>query len=134
MNRAILSSAIEDLVSGFGYEFNQDDSTRYPTTICRYPAAFMSQPEFSSIEGRKHGRITYSISLHLAQQGAKLSPIERNDLLTEMEQQMLNIFTELSREEYVAVVEGLQISTTSPAIDNHGALAIIGKAKVVTIF
>lgn len=134
MNRAILSSAIEGVVSSYGYEFNLNDSACYPTTVCRYPAAFMSQPEFSSIEGRKHGRITYSISLHLAQQGAKLSTAERNNILAEMEQQMLDIFTELSREECVAVVEGLQISSTSPTIDNHGALAIVGKAKVVTIF
>jgi len=134
MNRAILSSAIEGLVSGYGYEFNQDDCARYPTTICRYPAAFMSQPEFSSIEGRKHGRITYNITLHLAQQGAKLSPSKQNRLIAEMEQQMLDIFTDLSLEESVAVVEGLQISSTSPAIDNHGAVAIVGKAKVVTIF
>ncbi|MBE6194537.1 MAG: hypothetical protein E7140_02245 [Rikenellaceae bacterium] len=134
MNRAILSSAIEGVVSSYGYEFNLNDSACYPTTVCRYPAAFMSQPEFSSIEGRKHGRITYTITLHLAQQGAKLSPAERNNLLDEMEQQMLDIFTELSRKECVAVVEGLQISPTSPTIDNHGALAIVGKAKVVTIF
>lgn len=134
MNRAILSSAIEGVVSSYGYEFNLNDSACYPTTVCRYPAAFMSQPEFSSIEGRKHGRITYTITLHLAQQGAKLSPAERNNLLDEMEQQMLDIFTELSRKECVAVVEGLQISSTSPTIDNHGALAIVGKAKVVTIF
>ena len=134
MNRAILSSAIEGVVSSYGYEFNLNDSACYPTTVCRYPAAFMSQPEFSSIEGRKHGRITYTITLHLAQQGAKLSPAERNNLLDEMEQQMLDIFTELSRKECVAVVEGLQLSPTSPTIDNHGALAIVGKAKVVTIF
>lgn len=134
MNRAILSSAIEGVVSSYGYEFNLNDSACYPTTVCRYPAAFMSQPEFSSIEGRKHGRITYTITLHLAQQGAKLSPAERNNLLDEMEQQMLDIFTELSCKECVAVVEGLQINPTSPTIDNHGALAIVGKAKVVTIF
>ena len=134
MNRAILSSAIEGLVSNYGYDFNRNESSYYPTSVCRYPAAFMSEPEFVSIDGRKHGRITYEISLHLAQQGAKLAPSERSTLLDEMEQQMLDIFTELSQEECVAVVERLQISPTQPAIDNHGALAIVGKAEVVTIF
>lgn len=134
MNRANLSGAIEDLVSSYGYDFTLNDSACYPTTICRYPAAFMSQPKFSSIEGRKHGRITYEVSLHLAHQGAKLSPAERNELIVEVEQQMLDIFTELSLTKSVAAVEGLQIATTSPAIDNHGAIAIVGNAKVVTIF
>lgn len=134
MNRTLLGSAIEDLVSDYGYSFTLNDESNYPTTLHRYPAAYMFQPKFVRIEGRKHGRITYKVSLQLAQQGAKLSPAERSSLIAEMEQQMVDIFVQLSKAEQVALVEELSISPASQAIDNHGAVTISGNAEVVTIF
>ena len=134
MNRAFLSSAMEGVVSSFGYDFYLDEESHYPTAVCRYPAAFLSQPEFIGKEGQKQGRITYRLTLRLGKPGAKLSPKERGDLLAQLEQDMVEIFVELSRTEKVAVVEKLTITPTSPTIDNHGAIAMIGKAEIVTIF
>ena len=59
MNRAFLCSAIEGLASEYGYHFQQGEKSCYPTTVCRYPVAFLFQPEFVSIEGRKHGKIIF---------------------------------------------------------------------------
>ena len=133
MNRAILCSAIEGLVSKVGYSFRLDDESCYPVTISRYPAAFMSRPDFVKMEGRQHGRITYKVSLTLAQQGAKLSPQERSERFARMEQEMIELFVELSKESCVAVVENLSI-TPKEAVDAHGAIAITGEAEVETIF
>ncbi len=134
MNRTILCSAIEGLVSECGYDFQLNDKACYPTTVCRYPAAFMSQPDFLRLEGRKHGRITYKITLRLAQQAAKLSPKERNAIVAEMEEQLMGIFVNLSHNEIIAVIEDLTITPYAEAIDAHGAIAIEAKANVVTIF
>ena len=134
MNRTFLCSAIEGLVSRCGYHFQVNDEAYYPTTVCRYPAAFMSQPEFVSLEGRKKGRITYKVTLRLAQQGAKLSATERNSQLAEMELQLTNLFIGLSRVERVAVVRNLTIKPTAEAIDSHGALAMEAQATIETIF
>lgn len=134
MNRAFLCSAIEGLVSARGYNFQLNDDTHYPATVCRYPAAFMAQPEFLSLEGRQHGRITYKLSLKLAQQGAKLSPTERNALLDRMEQEAMELFVALSQERCVAVVDKLSIAPYAEAVDIHGAVAIEAKAQVTTIF
>ena len=134
MNRAYLSSAIEGLVSRVGYEFQLDDESCYPTTVCRYPAAFLSQPEFLSMEGRNRGKIAYKVTLRLAKQGAKLSPQERNALLASMEEQLVEVFVKLSQTERVAMVENLEIKPQSPIVDNHGAVAMVATAKVVTIF
>lgn len=134
MNRAYLCGAIEGLVSQCGYEFHLDYESHYPTTVCRYPAAFMSQPQFESIEGRKHGRIAYKVKLRLAQNGAKLSPTERNQRLNEMESELIEIFTQLSKDRVVAVVKELTISPVAEAVDNHGAVATIAEAVVETIF
>ena len=134
MNRAFLCSAIEGLVSARGYNFQLDDDTHYPTSVCRYPAAFMAQPEFLSLEGRHHGRITYKLSLRLAQQGAKLTQTERNALLDRMEQEAMELFVALSKERCVAVVDKLSIVPCTEAVDIHGAVAIEAKAQVTTIF
>lgn len=134
MNRANLCSAIEGLASRYGYDFSLNDKSYYPTAICRYPAAFMLQPEFVAMEGRKHGRITYKVSLRLAKQAAKLSPKERNDMVAEMEQQMVDIFSELSLSPAVAVVKELTIKPLAEAIDIHGAMAIEAQAAIETIF
>ena len=133
MNRALLCSAIEGLVSKCGYNFQVSDEAYYPTTVCRYPAAFMSQPKFTSLEGRKHGRITYEVSLTLAEHGAKCSPEERSSLIAKMEKCAMNTFVELSQNENVAVVENLAI-TPYGGVDTHGAVAIKAEAHVVTIF
>ena len=134
MNRAFLCSAIEGLVSQCGYHFKIGDKSHYPTTVCRSPAAFMTHPEFESIEGRRHGRITHKVTLKLAQQGAKLSSSERNALLNTMEEELLELFVALSKTERVAVVDKLTIAPCSEAIDAHGALAIEAEAYVTTIF
>ena len=133
MNRALLCSAIEGLVSQCGYSYTSSNETHYPTTICCYPAAFMPQPEFHSLEGRKHGRITYKIALTLACQAAKLSPSKRNELFDQMEQQMTEIFLGLSQHEFVAVVKDLTIKPVEE-IDAHGAIAMKAQAYVETIF
>ena len=134
MNRALLCSAIEEVVSRYGYEFYLNDKSYYPTVVCRYPAAFMSYPEFVAMEGQKHGRITYKVSLRLACQGAKLSASERNALLDEMEKTIVNMFVAISQEEQIAVVKELTISPCSGTIDEHGAVVIEATAKVETIF
>ena len=133
MNRTLLCSAIEGLVSKCGYNFQLSDEAYYPTTVCRYPAAFMSQPKFMSLEGRKHGRITYSVTLTLAKNGAKMSPEERNAALSTMEEQAMNIFVDLSQNEHVAIVENLTIAARGE-VDTHGAISIKAQAQVVTIF
>ena len=134
MNRAFLCSAIEGLASQYGYHFQLNNEAYYPTTVCRYPAAFMAQPEFASMEGRKHGRITYKVALRFAQQGAKLAPAERNALLDSMEKEILNLFVALSTTEKIAVVDNLSISPSPEAIDSHGAITLEAKAYVTTIF
>lgn len=134
MNRAFLCSAIEGLASQYGYHFALNDKSCYPTTISRYPAAFMTQPKFESMEGRQHGRITYSVTLRLAQQGAKLTPAERNNALDKMEKELMEIFIALSKIDDVAVVDELSIVPYSEPIDNHGAIAIEAHANVTTVF
>lgn len=134
MNRAFLCGAIEGLVAQRGYTFQLGDKAHYPTTVCRYPAAFMTQPEFESIEGRKSGRITYKVTLRLAQRAAKCTTAEKNALLDAMEEEMMDIFIALSQTERVAIVDKLSIAPYAEELDFHGAIAIEANAHITTIF
>jgi hypothetical protein len=51
-----------------------------------------------------------------------------------MEEQMLNLFTNLSQNKDVAVIEKLSIASYPEVIDTHGAIAMEGVANVVTLF
>ena len=133
MNCAYLCSAIEEAVSAYGYTPYQGDKSYAPTLITRYPAAHLLPPEFHSIEGRNHGKIRYSIELHLLHQASRLSPAERNDLLDEMESDLIEIFTLLSEYDSIAGVEELTLSPVA-TIDNHGAMAMVAQAEIVTLF
>ena len=133
MNRALLCGAMEGLASRYGYSFALNNKSCYPTVISDYPAAFMFMPEFESLEGRKHGRITYKVTLRLAHHAAKLSPAERNELLDQMEYHLTKIFIGLSQSEFVAVVKNLTIKTLGE-VDAHGAIAMEAQSYVETIF
>ncbi len=133
MNCTYLRGAIEEAVSTCGYTLTEGAEHYLPTSICTYPAAHLLPPEFHSIEGRNHGKITYSIELRLFHQGAKLSPSERSERLDAMEVDMVEIFTLLSNYERVLSVEDLTIAPAS-TVDNHGAVAMVAKADIVTYF
>jgi hypothetical protein len=51
-----------------------------------------------------------------------------------MEQQLLELFVELSKEGLVAVVDNLTISPCAEAVDHHGAIALEAQANIETIF
>ena len=133
MNRAILSSAIEGAVSSYEYKFEEVPKSLYPCIIRYYTAVTLIEPEFLRMEGRKHGKITYSVTLHLDRNGAKLSPEERKQTLATMEQELVDIFLRLSKHQRIAGVEDLIIEP-QPQLDNHGALSLVATAEVVTVF
>ena len=74
MNRSYLTSALSDIAESKGYAFRSAPQEYMNSLVSRYPAAFMPYPEFRSIEGRRRGRITYRLTLHLLADGAHLSP------------------------------------------------------------
>lgn len=77
MNRSYLTSALNDIAESKGYSFRSAPQEYMNSLVSRYPAAFMPYPEFRSIEGRRRGRITYRLTLHLLADGARLSPADR---------------------------------------------------------
>lgn len=134
MNRSYLTSALSDIAESKGYAFRSAPQEYMNSLVSRYPAAFMPYPEFRSIEGRRRGRITYRLTLHLLADGARLSPADRERSLDRLERDMLDIFCSLSSRDRVLSVENLSLSPSALTLTTHGELAMTATADVVSLF
>lgn len=134
MNRTPFIETLKNLAEQNGYDFYTGTADEMPAVVKSFPAMWLETPEFHSIEGCNHGRITYNVKLTVLRQGHKLSPEERASAIAFMEQSLLDIVESLSDTPLVASVEGLRISARSPHISPHGAIGACATALIETIF
>lgn len=134
MNRTYLLNAVEGIATTNGYTFYSDNEQRMSQQINAYPAMWLSPPQFSSMEGRKHGKVTYSLTLHALEQGARLSPAEREQAWAKLESDLVGLFSQLSDKERVVIVERLKIRHSCSTLTSHGEVAATATADVVTFF
>ncbi len=134
MNRKTILEAFNQAAAAVGYKFYSDEEGRAPVSVKEYPALWLAPPQFVKMEGRKHGRITYSVTLHAMRQGAKHTAEMRNDEWAAMEESLLEFFNLLSQHHLVAVVDKLTIRNSSMSLTAHGEVAATAEAEVVTIF
>lgn len=134
MNRKKIISAVQGICGSMGYEFRVSDSSALSAKSMAMPAAVLIEPKFHSIEGRNHGRITYRTTLYLFDSGFRLSAEERSNLLAQMENDMLDIFSQLSENKSVAVVDNLQLDHSMHSVLGRGELGLKATAEVEIIF
>lgn len=134
MNHTKLVDAIGQIAVANGYEFNSGDERFMSQTISSYPSVWLAPPQFDSMEGVRHGRVTYAVTLHALEAGAKLSPTERGKAYARLEDAVVDMFTSLSQAEVVVAVEKLAVRAQSRTLTNHGEVAVTATAEVVTFF
>lgn len=134
MNRTFLINAIESIATADGYSFYTDSEERTSEQIKSYPAAWLLPPKFQQMEGRKHGKVTYSLTLHAMDAGAKLSPAQREQTWSRLEEELIEMLSKLSDTERVIAVEKLKIQHSSLSLTTHGEVAATATADVVTFF
>lgn len=134
MNRTQLLKAFEQKATADGYCFHSTDDRYIPQLVSAYPALWLSPPKFESIEGRTHGKITYYVTVHALDAGAKLSPTERNTRHAALEDELLDVFSTLSEQDFVIAVENLSIKHTSQTLTSAGEVAATATAEVITFF
>lgn len=134
MNRTYLLNAVEGIASENGYRFHSADDRYMSQHIDAYPAMWLSPPEFASMEGRNHGKITYSVALHALDRGVELSPVERNGVWARLEHDLVELFTELSQHSPVVAVENLRIRAADSTLTTHGEVSATATADVITFF
>lgn len=134
MNHTNLVDAIGQIAAAGGYDFHSGDERFMSQSIASYPAVWLAPPQFDSMEGVRHGRVTYAVTLHALEAGAKLSPAERGKAYGRLEQAVVDIFTALSQADVVVAVEKLEVRAQSRSLTNHGEVAVTATAEVVTFF
>ena len=102
--------------------------------IVLLPAAWLPPIRLKEVEGRLHGRATYSVELRLLHPGAKLSSERRNEVWSQTELQLFDLFTQLSTDPKVIAVENLTVQPGSGAYTPHGEISQTAKADVITCF
>ena len=134
MNRNHLSEAFKKLIEKRGLAFVESPAQDIAGRIASYPVAWLEPAVLQSKTGRHHGRIVYSVRLHLMHDGLRLQPAERQEIFDNAERTLLEIFTELSTDMRIACVDELTVKVSQFAHTPHGEIAATAEAKIETIF
>ena len=134
MNRETIVNAIEQAATSGGYTFHCDGEQQMPVAVKEYPALWLTPPQFLKIEGRKSGKITYSVKVYAMENGIKFSPTERLNKLNKLEEDVVQMFAAVSQDERVVAVNNLKMSNNSKTDCTHGELVMTATAEVVTFF
>ena len=134
MNLSLLVDALRDIVAAKGYEFHSASPEHISSLVRSYPAALLPQPEFREMEGRNHGKITYRLTLYLMVAGVKIRPDDVTGTVDALENDALEIFSELSSDQYVAAVLDLTMTPMQRPMTSHGDVSLAVGADVVCVF
>lgn len=134
MNRTYLSNAIRALAEKQGCEFVESPAQEIAGRIASYPVAWLEPIVLQSKSGRRHGRIIYSVRLHLMHEGLRLPPAERQAVCDAAESALLEIFTELSTDARIACIDELTVKVSQFAHTPHGEISATADALVDTIY
>ena len=134
MNRQTVVHAFQQVAMAHGYEFYFDDEKQIPTLVSKYPAVWLAPLQFLKIEGRKHGKITYSVKVYAMFNDLKLWEPRRISKMQKLEEDLVQIFAEVSQYDGVVVVNDLKIKNESKGPTRHGELVMVATAEVVTFF
>lgn len=134
MNRAPLERAVQKLAEQLGYPFHEAPEACMARQIASLPAAWLLPPDLHAIEGTRHGRASYDLTLHLIDRGAALPHPERARRWAEMERDALDLFSRLTETPCVVAVENLTLRPRSAALTNHGEIALTASCRVLTCF
>ena len=134
MNRSYLTNAIGELAEKQGCSFVESPAQDIAGRIESYPVLWLEPAVLQSKTGRHHGRIIYSVRLHMMHEGLRLSPAERQAVCDAAENGLLEIFTELSTFERIACVDELTVKVSQFAHTPHGEISATAEALIETIF
>lgn len=134
MNRTSLERALQRLADEAGFPFYSAPEEYMARQLASLPAAWLAPPKLIEIDGRKHGRAIYAVTLHLLAPGARSSPDERREQWAEAEKTALELFSALSDEPEVVAVEHLTLQPRTFPFTNHGEIALTAEARIVTWF
>lgn len=133
MNHSHLSGVLRAAAGRRGYTVYTGSDDRMPQTVAAYPAAWLSPMKLLSSDGRSHGTAVYEASVRLMRHGHRLIPDAEQAERCRMEEQLIDLFTELSGDERVIAVERLTVRPDALSRPD-GCVAMTAVARIVTHF
>ena len=134
MSRKSIIDSLQAIATNYDYAFYAEEERYLAQGVKRLPALWLAPPKFHSKEGRTHGKITYSVTLHALTEGAKLPPTEREAAWEMLESDLVEIFSSLSRAERVIAIENLKIKCNIASLTALGEISATATAEVVTYY
>lgn len=134
MKRRQLIEAIRQIANDWGYTLHVTTESEASAQIDSLPTILMAPPQLSHKSGRYHGRITYDVRLTMLHDAMRLSPSERQELHSDAETILLEMFVALSNNRTVANVESLTVKSSENSITPFGDTTTTASAVVVTIY
>jgi len=134
MNLKAIKEAFSEAVGRYAYPFHCGDIAALPKEVKSFPAAWLELPRVQEVDGRRHGRITYQVRLHLLRGVERLDAAEAEGALRQMEREILEVFSGLSQKTEIIAVEKLTVQPRYFGVSGKGDLAITGDARVITWF
>lgn len=134
MNSKKITEALSRICGSLDYRFDTGTARRALSDRSSYATVWMLPPALRMVDGRHHGRATYSLTLHISRRQLRPDSVMTTTLLDRMQSDVLTMFTHLSEEPFVALVDQLKIETKDMGLRPDPGANIVVTANVETIF
>lgn len=134
MNLKAIKEAFSEAVGRYAYPFHCGDIAALPKEVKSFPAAWLEPPRVQEVDGRRQGRITYQVRLHLLRGVERFDAAQSEAVLRQMEREILEVFSGLSQKTEIIAVERLTVQPRYFGMSGKGDIAITGDARVITWF
>lgn len=112
MKRHELTAALCAAARQEGYAFFTGHESEIARTVRTFPAAWLTPPQLTALDGRQEGQAVYRVRLHLFRLRGGASPAERDKLWEALETDALAIVRTLDGS---AAVRAVGVVDTTPA-------------------
>lgn len=134
MNSKKITEALSRICGRLDYRFGTGTAHKALYGKSGDATVWLLPPTLCMVDGRRHGRATYSLTLHVTRRRPRLDNAQTAALLDRMQSDALAMFTELSEEPFVALVDALKIETKGSGLRPDAGANIVVTADVETIF
>lgn len=129
---------IENLVSTLsatlGYTPLVASETGIERSISAYPTAWIQLPQVLYVEGRTEGIIGHKITIYLIDDLKGFSFEDQSTRLSEMQEDMIEIMTQLSSCDGIVEVSDMTITPKTIPTTRHDNIAQLCQATIVSYF
>lgn len=124
MPRNQLSALIRKISEELGYHFYEGFEYRMNECALKLPAAWLSPPKTSRIDGRRERKVTYRVVLQLMQYNRRYDESGKNRVWDELERDALRLTDRLIPQQSVFCTENISTTPAEFTLTRQGELSL----------